>query len=179
MQTNPSLDETKSAPHAPEPTGCCPPFDPVPWQDRTVAWENEPFVAGHVRTILHVPLDFGKRMTEIQGLVDAAGAAPAQPLTLCDESSPFGTELYVHVTRPVPNARMIALSGTFLTHVYEGPYRDANKWTQDMTARVAAQGKPLEKLYLAYTTCPSCAKVYGKNYVIAFAKVRNAEEQGA
>jgi hypothetical protein len=40
-----------------------------------------------------------------------------------------------------------------------------------MTDRVQAQGRTLEKLYFAYTTCPACAKAYGKNYVIAFAKV--------
>jgi len=30
---------------------------------------------------------------------------------------------------------------------------------------------PLDKLYFGYTTCPSCAKAYGKNYVVLFAKV--------
>jgi hypothetical protein len=29
----------------------------------------------------------------------------------------------------------------------------------------------LKKLYFSYTTCPACAKAYGKNYVVLFAQV--------
>lgn len=168
--------EAKAAPPKVEATGCCPPFDPGLWPDRTITWVDEPFVRSHVRAILHVPIDMGKRVTETQALIDAAGAAPAQPLMLCDESSSFSIETYTQVTKPVPGARMTALSGEFLTHVYEGPYRDAKQWARDMAARVAGEGKSLEKLYFAYTTCPACAKAYGKNYVIGFAKLRAAAE---
>ncbi|MEK7257207.1 MAG: hydrolase [Bacteroidota bacterium] len=28
------------------------------------------------------------------------------------------------------------------------------------------QGFALKKLYFGYTTCPACAKAYGKNYVL-------------
>jgi hypothetical protein len=31
--------------------------------------------------------------------------------------------------------------------------------------------RALETLYFFYTTCPKCAKHYGKNYVVAVAKV--------
>ena len=34
-----------------------------------------------------------------------------------------------------------------------------------------ARGKKLETLYFGYTTCPACAKAYGENYVVLFAKV--------
>lgn len=30
----------------------------------------------------------------------------------------------------------------------------------------------IEKTYFFYTTCPQCAKVYGKNYTIALAKIK-------
>lgn len=40
-----------------------------------------------------------------------------------------------------------------------------------MQGHVAAKGRTLEKLYFGYTTCPKCAKAYGKNYVVLFAKV--------
>jgi hypothetical protein len=38
---------------------------------------------------------------------------------------------------------------------------------------VRAQGRELETLYFYYTTCPPCAKRYGKNYVVAIAKVKD------
>jgi hypothetical protein len=91
---------------------------------------------------------------------------------LSDEKSPWSTDLYIRVTKPVPEAHMTTLSGTFLTRVYEGPYRDAPKWAANMQSFVTARGRTLEKLYFAYTTCPACSKAYGKNYVVLFAKVR-------
>ena len=155
-------------------TGCCPPFDPAPWQDRRVVWNDKLFVTDHVRCLFHVPLNMGARMTRNQRLIDAAQAVPEQPLMLSDMRSPWGSDLYIDVTRPVPGAQMTTLSGTFLTKVYEGPYRDAGTWAADMRRHVEGKKQQLEKLYFAYPTCPRCAKAYGKNYVVLFAKIHDA-----
>jgi hypothetical protein len=72
---------------------------------------------------------------------------------------------------------MAEISGTFLTKVFEGPFRDAPrwiaKWIANMKRYVAAKNRTLERLYFGYTTCPKCAKAYGKNYVVMFAKVES------
>ncbi|MGD9980573.1 MAG: hydrolase [Hyphomonadaceae bacterium] len=34
--------------------------------------------------------------------------------------------------------------------------------------------KCAERIYLFYTTCPKCAKAYGKNYVVAVAQLEEA-----
>lgn len=159
------------------PTGCCPPFDPAAWQDREVTWRDHPFVKEHVTSFFHVPLNMGRRVLHAKEKIDAAGAAPEHPLMLSDEESLWGADLYIDVTRPVPGAEMAALSGIFLTKVYDGPFSDVPKWAADMTRSVTARGRTLEKLYFAYTTCPRCAKAYGHNYVVLFAKV--AEPAGA
>ncbi len=65
----------------------------------------------------------------------------------------------------------VKLSGTFLTKVFEGPYQNAPKWLKEMEAYVAEQGKKAQKYYFYYTTCPKCAKKWGKNYVVIFAQV--------
>jgi hypothetical protein len=31
--------------------------------------------------------------------------------------------------------------------------------------------KKIKKMYFSYTTCPKCAKAYGKNYVVLFAQI--------
>lgn len=165
MQAQPTIQPTV------KPTGCCPPFDPTGWQDKEITWKDEPFVFDHVRSVFHVPLDLGRRVTKNQALIDAAGARPAVPLMLSDEKSPWGADIYIRVKKPAPGMRMAYLSGTFLTRVYEGPYRNAPKWAEDMQRFVLARGKKLEKLYFAYTTCPACAKAYGKNYVVLLAQV--------
>jgi hypothetical protein len=154
-------------------TGCCPRFDPRPFEDARIEWHDEPFVKEHVVSLLHLPLNMGRRMKHANALIEAAGAQPAVPLMLSDEASRWGSELYIRVTRPVPKAQMTTLSGSFLTKVFEGPFRDAPKWHSEMVQYVEATGHKLDKIFFAYTTCPSCAKAYGKNYVVLFARIHD------
>jgi hypothetical protein len=156
---------------APQPTGCCPPFDPEPWKDRELEWRDKPFVRDHVHSLFHVPLDMGRKVLRNKRRIDAAQAQPLQPLMLSDEKSPWGADIYIEVAKPVPGAEMTTLSGKFLTRVYDGPFSDARKWVEDMKRFVQAKGRTLDKLYFAYTTCPRCARAYGHNYVVGFAKV--------
>ena len=159
-----------------EPTGCCPPFDPASWEYDTVIWRDKPFVTDHVHCLLYVPIDMRQCVAKNQRSIEAAEAGPPQPLMLSTETSPWGLDLFIEVTRPVPGARMTTLSGTFTTKVYEGPFRRAGKWVADMRRVMAERAQPLGKIYFGYTTCPECAKAYGKNYVILFAEHANQSE---
>jgi hypothetical protein len=161
------------APPSVTPTGCCAPFDPTPWQDQQVVWKDKPFLADHVRCFLHIPLNFGTRVTKDLALIEAAHAK-AEQLMLSQETSPFGADIFIQVDKDIPGATMKHLSGTFVTRVYEGPFRDAGRWFEDMNAYLRSKGHTPQSLYLGYTTCPKCAKAYGKNYVILLAKVADA-----
>jgi len=90
---------------------------------------------------------------------------------LSDENSLWGSDVYIAVTKEVPQAEMTKISGTFLTKVFEGPYKNAGKWVKEMKAYGNAKGREIKKMYFFYTTCPKCAKVYGKNYVVILAEV--------
>ncbi len=169
MQTTSTPSTTRAA--RPRSTGCCPPFDPAPWDGKEIHWRDKLFVKEHVRALFHVPLNMGHTLTRAMARIQDAGATSTLPLMLSDDSSPWGSDLYIEVTKAVPHATMATLSGAFLTKVFEGPYRDAGKWVAAMKGHVAAQHRTLEKIYLGYTTCPACAKAYGKNYVIVLAKV--------
>ena len=156
----------------PQPTGCCPPFDPEPWQGRELKWHDKMFLKDRVFTLFHIPLSLGRHITQDVAQIRAAGAATATNLMLTEEVNPFRTDLYIDVARPVPGATMETLSGRFLTRVFEGPYNEMGKWAREMRDSLASRGEVLERLYFAYTTCPACAKAYGKNYVVLFAKVK-------
>ena len=82
------------------------------------------------------------------------------------------TEIASCAPRQIPGARITTLSGTFLTKVFEGPYRHAGKWAREMEAYVTGKGHTVKKLYFHYATCPTCAKHYGKNHAVLFAKVQ-------
>jgi hypothetical protein len=153
------------------PTGCCEPFNPEPWQEKEVTWTNKLFVKGHVTSFFHMPLNMGAVVTKNMALIKKAGAEAPHQLMLTDEKSLWGADVYIDVVTDVPNAKMATLSGTFLTKVFEGPYSDVGKWIPQMKAFVASRNKLMKKLYFSYTTCPKCAKAYGKNDVVLFAQI--------
>lgn len=151
-------------------TGCCEPFNPEPWQEKEIKWENKLFVKDHVTSFLHIPLNMGKKIMKNMELIEKAGAKGEQ-LMLADEKSLWGSDIYIDATREVPGARMATISGIFLTKVFEGPYQNAGKWAKEMVDYVKSKNKTLKKIYFSYTTCPNCAKAYGKNYVVLFAEI--------
>jgi hypothetical protein len=104
-------------------------------------------------------------------LIEKAGAKAPYQLMLTDEKSLWGSDIYIDVTKKVPGAEMSAISGTFLTKVFEGPYQNTGKWTLEMNEYVKSKNKQVKKIYYSYTTCPKCAKAYGKNYVVLFAQI--------
>lgn len=154
-----------------KPTGCCEPFNPEPWQDKEIIWKEKGFVKDHVTSLFHIPLNMGSKITKNLDLIEKAEAKAPHQLMLTDEKSPWGADIYIDVSKEVPGAGMATISGTFLTRVFEGPYQNAGKWAKDMEEYVRGKGKGLKKLYFSYTTCPKCAKAYGRNYVVLFAQI--------
>ena len=150
---------------------CCPKFDPNPWSDRVITWDKQLFLQDRVRSFLHIPLNYGAVMTRSMAAIKAAGAIPDEMIMLTDENSLWGADVYIAVSKEVPGARMTRLSGTYLAKVFEGPYRNVRNWIPEMKSFVTSKGKSLQKLLFFYTTCPGCAKKYGKNYVVILAQV--------
>lgn len=150
---------------------CCPKFDPDPWDEKQITWENEKFVKDRVRSFFHIPLNFGSVMKRSMSRIEAANAKPEQVIVLADENSLWGADVYISVASDVPDATMATISGSFRCKVFEGPFKNIGNWIKEMTGYIDSQGDTLEKLLFYYTTCPKCAKKYGKNYVVLLAQV--------
>ncbi|MFZ4580530.1 MAG: hydrolase, partial [Myxococcota bacterium] len=147
-----------------------PRFDPQPWDRQDQTWNDRLFVKDRVRAILHIPLNFGGVMTRNMTRIEAAGVK-ADGLVLSDENSLWGSDVYIGVDKDLPGADMQRLSGTFLSRVFEGPYSQIGRWMGEMQAYVKERGVTPKKYWFYYTTCPKCAKAYGKNYVVILAQV--------
>ena len=150
---------------------CCPKFDPQPWDGTTHTWENKRFVKDRVTSFFHIPLNFAAIMKRNVAAIEAVGARSESMVVLSDETSLWGSDVYIEVSKDVPGRTMATISGTFVSKVFEGPYKHMRNWIAEMKTFVAAQGKTAGKLYFYYTTCPKCAKKYGKNYVVILAQV--------
>ncbi len=152
-------------------TGCCPRFNPEPWDEKQITWWDKLFLKDHVRALMHIPLGFDKMMVRNMDRIKGADALPPESLMLCDSETLWGMDVHIAVGKKVPGAEMEKISGTFLSKVFEGPYKDAGKWMKQMQAYVRAKDKKSDKYYSFYTTCPKCAEYYGKNYTVLMAKI--------
>lgn len=152
-------------------TGCCPRFDPKPWDEQEITWKDRTFIRNRVRCFFHIPLNFGGVMVRNMAAIEAAGIKDPEMIVLTDNETRWGFDLLISVTGDLPGAPMSRLTGTYLCRVFEGPYSRVSHWHQAMAAFVAEKGKKISKTYTYYTTCPKCAKAYGKNYVVLLAQV--------
>jgi hypothetical protein len=149
---------------------CCPPFDPNPWNEQEVVWDGKLVLRTHVRCLFHIPLNFGGVMRRVMAKIAEASAAAEEIIVLSEDESLWRSTVYIAVGQEVPDEDMVALSGTFMCKVFEGPYRNMGKWIAEMKAFLESRDIFSRKMYFYYTTCPKCAKKYGKNYVVMLAK---------
>lgn len=152
-------------------TICCPPFDPALWDDKVLEWQNKLFIKDKVFTFMFMPIGFGKVMKRLDEKVRAAEATMPDYLCLSDHTSSWNMDLYLAVDKEIPNANNVTLSGKYFSKVYEGPFKDTGKWCKDFKKEAEGKGMKIKKWYMWYTTCPKCAKKYGKNYVVVIGEV--------
>lgn len=154
------------------PTGCCPRFHPEAWDGQELHFSGKPFVRASTVSLFHVPLNMGSVFAKTWEAIHRAHADTGGYLVLSHEDSAWHAEHLFAVDREdLPGAEVVKLDGTFLCKVFEGPYSDAKSWGESMGRYVNDRGRHLQRLYFFYTTCPRCAKVYGRNYVVAIAQV--------
>jgi hypothetical protein len=145
---------------------CCPKFNPTPWDDKTLKWKEKMFIQGNVFTFLFMPLNYGSVITRMMKQIECAGAKNLDVMCLSDHASFWNMKMYLAVDKKVEGATNMTISGTFYSKVYEGDFKDTGVWSKDFENVVKKKGYTLKKTYMWYTTCPKCAKKYGKNYVV-------------
>ena len=154
--TLPTMDLSDS------PTGCCPRFHPEGWDEQDFKLEGLKFIKASTRSFLFMPMNMAKVMGQTQKAIDAAGARPSDRyLILSHDVSPWKADHYFLVAGEVPGYPTQTLPGAFHARVFEGPYRQMGAWYKAMGGG---------EVYAFFTTCPGCAKTYGKNYVVLLAR---------
>lgn len=154
---------------------CCPVFDPEPWNHKTHEWVNKPFIKDYLPQFLHMPLPsmMGKVIGRMWKNAQDAGAAPEIKdfLLLAYDPSPWKSELLMSVTKEVPGAENVKLTGSFVTKVFDGPFNKVPEYLKEFNEYLVCNDQKAKKIYFYFTTCPKCARKYGHNYIVAFAEV--------
>jgi hypothetical protein len=134
-------------------------------------WKEKAFIKDSVFTLFYIPFNFGKVMKRLDEKVRGAGATMPDWLCLSDHTSKWNMDVYLAVDKEIPGAENTTLSGNFYSKVYEGSFKDTAKWGEDYKRLVKAKGLSIKKWFMWYTTCPKCAKKYGKNYSVIITRV--------
>jgi len=150
---------------------CCPKFDPIPWDDKLFEWDKKKFIKDNVFTLFYMPMNFGAAMKRLNSKVEKVNAKTPDWMCLSDHTSKWNMDVYLAVDKEIPNTENITLSGKFFSKVYEGAFKDTGKWCKDFEEKTKSKGLSIKKWYMWYTTCPKCAKKYGKNYVVIVCQV--------
>ena len=152
-------------------TGCCPRFDPAPWDGKMFEWNDKKFVKDKVFTLFRMPVNFGSVIVRLNKKADKAGAHAPDWMCLSEHTSLWNMNIFVALDKEIPDAENVTISGKFFSKVYEGPFQDTGKWCKEFVKTVKEKGLDLKKMYMWYTTCPKCAKAYGKNYVVIVGQI--------
>jgi hypothetical protein len=144
---------------------CCPEFDPTLWNDKLFVWENKKFVKDSVCTFYYMPVNFSSVMKRLNKMVENAGATVPEWLCLSDHTSKWNMDIYLAVDKEIQDAENTTIHGKFYCKVYEGPFKNTGNWCKDFENSLKSKGYTAGKMFMWYTTCPKCAKKYGKNYV--------------
>lgn len=153
-------------------TGCCPQFDWQEWDQKIMTFEGCKFTKALTKSFFYVPLNMGTIMKKTMEKISKAGAESNETyLILSRDLSKWSCEHYFLIEKEIPGESVESIEGQFLTKVFEGPYKELPKWIKAIESLARQKGHQPKETYAFYTTCPQCAKHYGKNYVVLFTRL--------
>ena len=113
--------------YGPKSDECCPKFNPKPWDGKTLQWKNKKFIKDKVFTLFYIPMNFGKVIVRLNEKVEKSKAKIPDWMCLSDHTSRWNMDLYLAVDKEIPGAENVAMSGKFLSKVYEGDFKKTGK----------------------------------------------------
>ena len=156
------------------PTGCCPRFHPERWDRLALSFDGKLFARTISHSVQRVPQDMALAYAEAASAIEQARGWDEDQMLVLNRLLPtWKAEHLFAVGKRVPGLEMLRLDGEYRTKLFEGAYDQAPQWQAEFEDDLAAEGLAAEQVYFYFTTCPACAEFYGRNYVVAVAKLRD------
>ncbi len=155
---------------------CCPVFKPEKWNEKTFKWEKKKFIKSWVPAFFHIPStrQLGKKIPQLMKLAEEAGALNDREediLLLFSDPNPFKSEFYLSVEEGVEGAQNTSLNGTFISKVFDGPYKAIPRFIKEMNTYLSDKEEKARRFFIHYAYCPKCAESVGHNHMVIFAQV--------
>lgn len=150
---------------------CCSEFKPELWDEKILEWNKKLFVKTNVCTLFYIPLNFGRKMTKLVKLYEQNKVQFTDEMCITKHLSPWKMDLFLGADKALPGYESLEFTGKYFFKVYEGSFNETGKWTKDFVKILSEKSLKHQDILYWYTTCPKCAKKYGKNYVVLIAKI--------
>ena len=155
---------------------CCPTFHPEKWNNKTLRWDEKPFIKASVPALFHRPSKkmLGKKIVRMMEQAEKAKKIDnnkEEVLLLFSDPHAFRSDIFLSVTDKVPQANNVSLSGRFFAKVFDGAFHEVPTFIKQMDNALKEQHKDAREYYVHYAFCPKCAEEEGHNYLVLFAEV--------
>ncbi len=151
---------------------CCPDIPKEKWEEKTVTWRNKPFYKFKVRSLFHFPIRFESSLRSAGKDIKSKGMEFARPVMVIERgSNTFSQEMLMSLDKIYPDPNVVTLTGTFMSKMFVGPYKDMKDYIKEMNSFVEEKGLHAKELLFWYTNCPECAKKQGGPKTVILAKV--------
>lgn len=155
---------------------CCPEFKPDKWDKKDWNWDQKKFIKDSIPTMFHIPFPsminqkIGRMWKAVEEFRSALPNIEDTLILFLDPSA-FRSEIYISTEKEVPTEQNVTISGKFVSRVFDGDYNAVPKFIKTMNQYLVESGKKAQDFYIHYAYCPKCAKKFGHNYLILFAKI--------
>jgi hypothetical protein len=153
----------------------CPVIDTTRWDEQISIWENKQFIRGTMPQFLHFtfPRLVRKLMKKLWKQATDASAEPdgADFMVLTYDLNAWKGEIYMPVTRAVPGADNVTISGTYFTKVFHGPFKMLPQYVNEMDILLSRRDKLAKRYFFSSAACPRCERKYSENSIVAFAEI--------
>jgi len=153
-------------------TGCCPVFHPENYDNCVFDLSDYHFIKSSTLSFMYIPINMDSVFTRtIKAIDDSKQTYEDQYLILSKDVSPFKCDHYFLTKGNVEGYSTERILGHYYSKVYDGEFKEISNWIKEFKQFLEKQTKPVKDLFVFYTTCPNCAKVYGHNYIVLFGKI--------
>lgn len=154
-------------------TGCCPVFHPEFYDNNVFDLGEYKFIKDSTLSFLHIPLNMDRVfIRSILAIDQSKQAYNDRNLILSRDTGPFKSNHYFLTKGDVEGYTTEKIEGHYFAKVYDGKFKDIEYWLKDFRLRMTNLDQTLNEIFVFYTTCPICAKIYGHNYVVLFGKIK-------
>ncbi len=146
-------------------------FNPKKYDRKKVTWKNKLFIKDTTFSLFHIPLNLEKTIEKSVRKLKDSNAALKEIMVLVDENSAFHSNVYVNSKKAIKGIKDVKVSGTFLTRVFRGSYKNRKKWIKEMEEYVRLEGQEIKQMYFYYVPCPKLEGKVEDSYLVIFAEI--------